>query len=704
MVIDGIRAALITFLLFAMPVLAADNFHDPSHSSDPVLWLGELPSSLSTCGPINWVPEIGALLDYLVKERSLSEASQLMGETLTALLAALDERLTLKTLTDTSNGVPRWVAHWEGNPRQSFNLNDKMQRPRVDLVSQVHYALADVCALLREHDPDKAKKTFDLSSRGIADAFEAAFLQALRDPAAEYGFDLISLTIEAKANKHPSESFSAHWMDKQMGIARLYLPELFYGRDGHFDEAIAKLQREAPIKTLILDLRGSSGGTLDVLYSILGRFLPQGSPIYEAFDSHKQGRTVTLKSLTLPDKVLDIPVLILVSAQTRGGAEIVAGVLQATGRAKVYGEPTAGLATHKTIINLNKDKGIEQHRALLLTVERLKFPGKSQPQVQIKPDVSAPADKALEVALGTLSVNGKQVQNPFIRKDEKVSPLMRAMLADQQDEAVLFIEVGADLDVEASPDALDHLLEYRHRMERDGSTPLAGYPLATAAAALGMPRVLQAIGKREPQRLQATDSNGRTALTYAARSGFLECTRFLLSQGLDPIQRTIKYPISNTPLALAVGEHRSEVVALLVAAIPKEKYTRVEVAEQVWIAAYSSDIVTLRVLLEAGIPPSYISPQGSTALISSVQDGKLEQVQLLLKHGATVDEHRYKGKNIFEIAEEKLSWKTVETKEIYRLIQTAPRSESHWKKPADVQQLEGLWKMINDVNRTPLSR
>lgn len=184
----------------------------------------------------------------------------------------------------------------------------------------------------------------------------------------------------------------------------------------------------------------------------------------------------------------------------------------------------------------------------------------------------------------------------------------------------------------------------------------------------------------------------------------MESSRYLLSQGLDPIQRTPKHPISNTPLALAVGEHRSEVVALLVAAIPKEKFTQVEVAEQVWIAAYRNDIATLRVLLEAGVPPHYISPQGSTALITSVQDGKLEQVQMLLKYGATVDEHPYKGKSIFEIAEEKLSWKTAEAKEIHRLIQAAPRSESHWKKPADVEQLENLWKMIDGVNRTPLPR
>lgn len=36
--------------------------------------------------------------------------------------------------------------------------------------------------------------------------------------------------------------------------------------------------------------------------------------------------------------------------------------------------------------------------------------------------------------------------------------------------------------------------------------------------------------------------------------------------------------------------------------------------------------------------------------------------------------------------------------------QAAPRKENNWKKSADVEALESLWKMIDEVNRTPLSR
>lgn len=674
-----------------IPGLPCPAMADETPVPDPeALWLGELPASLNACGTITWMPEIGALLDYLVKERGFPVTEKIMQKTLAYLLPSLDKRLTLETLPGQRGDTPRWRARWENQVPPDFRLDD--QRSRIDLVSRVHYTLADACALVREHEPDKKLFT---GFRGGADEFEAAFLQAMQDPSAEFGFDPTSLSIQSKGNASPSESFSAHWVDRKMGIARIYLPDLFVSRDLHFDEGLKVLQDEAPVTSLLLDLRDSGGGDLDVLYAVLGRFLPQETLIYEAINPYRQGHEVWLKSPTLPGKVLDIPILVLVSSKTRGGAEIIAGVLQATGHAKVYGEPTAGLVSHKAIIKLSKS------RAILLTHELLKFPGKSETQERILPDISVPADKALETALATLAVNGKMPENPFIRNDEKVSPLIRAILAGQQDEAVRLIQAGADLDVEASPNSLDRLLPYHRLMERDGRTPLVGYPLTIAAAAVGMPKVLEAIGHRDSKHLHATDINGRTALAYAARSGFLESTRYLLSQGLDPVKRANKYPTSNTPLALTVQEKQSEAVALLIAAIPKEKYAAVEVAEQVWVAAYTNDTPTLRVLLAAGVSPDYIAPQGNTALMSSVQDANLAQVQLLLEYGATIDDHPYRGKNIFEYAEAKRQHGSADAENIYSLIQNAPRQDSHWQKSRQTETMEMLQRMIEHPEDSP---
>lgn len=108
-----------------------------------------------------------------------------------------------------------------------------------------------------------------------------------------------------------------------------------------------------------------------------------------------------------------------------------------------------------------------------------------------------------------------------------------------------------------------------------------------------------------------------------------------------------------------------------------------------------ADSATLRALLEAGVPPDYIAPQGNSALISAVDDANLERVELLLKHGATVDDHRYRGRSIFEIAQANQSKGNADTAKILRLIENAPRSASGWRKSADIERTELLLKTIS---------
>ena len=272
------------------------------------------------------------------------------------------------------------------------------------------------------------------------------------------------------------------------------------------------------------------------------------------------------------------------------------------------------------------------------------------------------------------------------------SPLIQSVLARDEDQALRQIDDGARLDEKVSENEIRRLAAPRVKTAYVGGEPPADYPLVVLAAVADLPRVVAAIGQRSPTQLAATDPKGNTALAWAARSGHLEVTRILLASGFDPLRRDDD---GYTPLSLAVRRKEAKVVSLLVAAIPRQRYNDVAVAEQVWIAAYSADTATLSVLLEAGIPPDYIAPQGNSALISAVDDASLERVELLLKHGATVDDHRYRGRNIFEIARAKLSGDNADAEKIVRLIESAPRSASGWKKSAEVERIEALWKMIS---------
>lgn len=271
-------------------------------------------------------------------------------------------------------------------------------------------------------------------------------------------------------------------------------------------------------------------------------------------------------------------------------------------------------------------------------------------------------------------------------------PLTQSVLARDEDAALRLIDDGARLDEKVSEHEIRRMAEPRVKTSYVGGEPPVDYPLIILAAVANLPRVVAAIGQRSPEQLAATDPKGNTALAWAARSGHHEVVRILLASGLDPLQRDQD---GFTPLSLAVRKKQSPVVSLLVAAIARERYNDVAVAEQVWIASYSSDTSTLRALLEAGVPPDYIAPQGNTALISAVDDASLERVELLLRHGASVDDHRYRGRCIFEIARSKLSKDNADAAKILRLIEAAPRSASNWQKSVEVERIETLWKMIN---------
>jgi hypothetical protein len=70
------------------------------------------------------------------------------------------------------------------------------------------------------------------------------------------------------------------------------------------------------------------------------------------------------------------------------------------------------------------------------------------------------------------------------------------------------------------------------------------------------------------------------------RSGHAEATKVLLAHGLDPLHVDAD---NYTPLSLAVYQKQAKVVRLLIAAIPRERYREVRVAERVWVASNLSN-------------------------------------------------------------------------------------------------------------------
>jgi hypothetical protein len=284
-----------------------------------------------------------------------------------------------------------------------------------------------------------------------------------------------------------------------------------------------------------------------------------------------------------------------------------------------------------------------------------------------------------------------------IKPATREHPLVRALLDRDQAEAVRLIRSGLALDLFIERNLLDDQLPSRSRMISYGEGLLPGYPLAIAAAALGLPGVLEAIGEREPARLHVTDSDNKTAINYAAQQGYAKSVAVLLRYGLNPLQPPREAWASGTPLSRAVWAGHTSVVKLLLEAIPKTQYASDRVTEQVWNAPQRQERMdVLQTLLEAGVSPNYIAPQGGTALISAVEFGALDFVRLLLKYGATVDDHPYRGFSVLQYAEKRAAHDAPNAKEILKLIRQAPKVDRGWQKSRDTETTEQLWRMIEN--------
>ena len=279
-------------------------------------------------------------------------------------------------------------------------------------------------------------------------------------------------------------------------------------------------------------------------------------------------------------------------------------------------------------------------------------------------------------------------------------PLVRALLARSQSEAIHLIQSGAPLDLSLDEATLDDLLTKRASQLSHGNNTPSGYPLAIAAALLGLPGVLEAIGEREPARLHVTDSDNKTAINYAAHQGYVQCVAVLLRHGLNPLQPPRHAWASGTPLSQAVMMGHASVVKLLLDAIPKAQYTSDRVTEQVWSTTNTppqgpEHMAVLQTLLDAGVSPNYIAPQGGSALINAIENQNPAQVRLLIAHGAKAYSHPYRGRTAHGWAAYYAELNdSPEAKKIAELVGTLKEETSTWQKSGEIKQFEETLHLI----------
>ena len=119
------------------------------------------------------------------------------------------------------------------------------------------------------------------------------------------------------------------------GVGYVRLGRFLGDASGQVQEAVEALAAEGELRALVLDLRGNPGGLLNEAVELAGLFLPQGT-LVTATRGRAGGTDNTYRTST-PPVFPDLPVAVLVDAQSASASEIVAGALQDHDRAVVVG-------------------------------------------------------------------------------------------------------------------------------------------------------------------------------------------------------------------------------------------------------------------------------------------------------------------------------------------------------------------------------
>lgn len=176
------------------------------------------------------------------------------------------------------------------------------------------------------------------------------------------------------------ESVSCRMMDENIGYISISgFKENTYAQ---FKEALDELQK-AGMKGLILDLRDNPGGLVRSVYEIGEELLPEGTMVYTLDKNEKRN------DLKCDGNYLDIPLAVLVNANSASASEIFAGAVKDTGRGTLIGTQTFGKGLVQRLFTLPDGSGLN------ITIQKYYTPnGTSIHGIGIEPDevVELPAE------------------------------------------------------------------------------------------------------------------------------------------------------------------------------------------------------------------------------------------------------------------------------------------------------------------------
>lgn len=160
---------------------------------------------------------------------------------------------------------------------------------------------------------------------------------------------------------------SGHWefmIDRERRIGYISVSSFLYSTTRDFDAALRKLSAQG-LRGLILDLRFNPGGVMHQAIAIVDRFVDSGVIL----STVTRRKAVQKFQATRRGTITGAEMAVLINGASASAAEIVAGSLQAHGRALVVGERSFGKGSVQHLIHLIDTKG-----AIKLTTAYYRLP------------------------------------------------------------------------------------------------------------------------------------------------------------------------------------------------------------------------------------------------------------------------------------------------------------------------------------------
>ncbi len=181
----------------------------------------------------------------------------------------------------------------------------------------------------------------------------------------KYAYEILSDTAQKQRYDQAGVEPTVFAKLVRPDILHLYIKKLSPTTLDELKKETEKFDNITGLDTLILDLRGNVGGSIDLLSYLLGPFI--GGDQY-AYDFFRQEEKTPFKTKIgwLPSLVRYKKIVILIDNQTQSSAEVMAATLKKYNVGILVGTKTRGWGTIETTVNINQSLGEDEKYALFL--------------------------------------------------------------------------------------------------------------------------------------------------------------------------------------------------------------------------------------------------------------------------------------------------------------------------------------------------